>query len=115
MEQDFLDIYSLRQVLKKSFTKHIVNLENAIQDILAAAITNEEAKKHLKLAPKVEEFVFNDFGRENKTEDVDEELFDGFINWDMLLESGQSFNSFKQSLTVALDRMEIHKAVMLRL
>lgn len=42
LEQSYLDLYSLREVLKKSYTTHIVNLETAIAEIRAAVVRQED-------------------------------------------------------------------------
>ena len=41
----------------------------------------------------------------------DVKMYDGYINWAMLVQNQTTFNLLKQSLSLALDRMQIQTTV----
>ena len=45
MENGFLDLYSLREVFKKAYTNHIVNLEEAMREIKNAVAKEDDMKE----------------------------------------------------------------------
>ena len=110
MEQSYLDLFSLRAVMKKAYTYHILNLEEAMRMIKAACIKQDDIRG-----------PFNEvalFAQRNQTDNTlldDIRVYDGYINWEMFVKNSQSINLLKQSLTLALDRMEIQKAVISQL
>ena len=48
-EQNYLDLFSLREVMKRSFTQHIICLEEAIQEIKNSCVTKKDLDDAHKL------------------------------------------------------------------
>ena len=107
MEQNYLDLFSLRQVLKRSYTSHILNLEEAMKEIKGAVVRESEILRHHNFSDPV-----NKFNQQlGLTHEADIRIYDGYINWAMLVQNSKSINLLKQSLSLALDRMEIQKTL----
>ena len=46
MEQNYLDVFSLRQVLKKSYTQQMVSLDQAIKEIKSALVKDDDLEHY---------------------------------------------------------------------
>jgi len=46
MEQNYLDVFSLRQVLKKSYTQQLVSLDQAIKEIKSALVKDDDLEHY---------------------------------------------------------------------
>ena len=46
MEQNYLDVFSLRQVLKKSYTQHMVGLDQAIKEIKSTLVKDDDLEHY---------------------------------------------------------------------
>jgi Ca2+-binding EF-hand superfamily protein len=91
LEQNYLDLYSLREVMKRTFTQHIVNLEQAMQEI-RSAVVREQDIHGLEI-----QLNYNKFYDKNNPDQISMDMsrFDGYINWNMLVKNTKAITLLK--------------------
>lgn len=73
VEQNYLDVYSIRQVLKKAYTQHMNNLEEAIQLIKMSTVKDDALFQY---QDEVRQGRFFD-GEDYKKYQTDIKIYDG--------------------------------------